>query len=299
MLAFYLLYLFMLNNSLTLSGLPRLSEIKSFANFPKLDFGGFVLLEYLLSHKYSKKKIEVLDIGGALGKHCEIIRKYGFVVDSIDKYEKDAEFVGDFNQYNFKKKYDMIHCSHVIEHQRNQGIFLDKIYDLLKDDGDLVISGPKHPAERFVEGHISSTILPIFLQILIYAGFDCRNGKIMSIAGIENSFIVKKAKNFSLDERSEAGFKWERKHQERSPTEIRPGFEASLMGIYLHNCKIFSANYFKKDGKQEVCIKLNFLNNYKKKGIRFFLNTYKSLYLFDSENKQLSNTNDDYILLEI
>ena len=199
----------MLNNSPNLRGLPRLSEINSFENLPKLDFGGFVLLEYLLSHKDFKKTVEVLDIGGALGKHCDIMRKYGFIVDSIDKYEKGAEFVGDFNHHIFKKKYDMIHCSHVIEHQRNQGLFLDKIYDLLRDDGDLVISGPKHPAERFVEGHIASTILPVFLQILIYAGFDCRNGKIMSIAGIENSFIVKKEK-LSIDERSETGFKWQK-----------------------------------------------------------------------------------------
>ena len=42
-----------------------------------------------------------------------------------------------------------------------------------------------------------------------------------------------------------------------------------------------------------------FLNNYQKKGIKFFLNTFNSLYLFDSKNKELSNTNDDYILLEI
>ena len=42
-----------------------------------------------------------------------------------------------------------------------------------------------------------------------------------------------------------------------------------------------------------------FLNKYKKKGIKFFLNTFNSLYLFDSKNKELSNTNDDYILLEI
>ena len=287
------------NNPLNLSNLPKLSDMKIFHNLPKLDFGGFALLEYLLSHKTSKKRIDVLDIGGALGKHCEIMRKFGFSVDLIDKYEKDAEFVGDFNHHNFKKKYDMIHCSHVIEHQRNQGLFLDKIYDLLKDDGDLVISGPKHPAERFVEGHIASTILPVFLQILIYAGFDCRNGKIMSIVGIENSFIVKKAKNFSLDERTETGFKWQRKHQERSPIELRAGYEVSSTTIFFHNCKIFSANYFERNEKQEAYIKLNFLNNYKKKGVKFFLNTFNSLYLFDSKNKELSNTNDDYILLEI
>ena len=54
-------------------------------------------------NKTSKKRIDVLDIGGALGKHCEIMRKFGFSVDLIDKYEKDAEFVGDFNHHNLRK----------------------------------------------------------------------------------------------------------------------------------------------------------------------------------------------------
>ena len=160
---------------------------------PKLNYGGFSLVEYLLSKKKFKKGFKVLDIGGALGAHCKIMRNFGLLVDSIDKYEKKAEFIGDFNKYKFKTQYDMIYCQHVIEHQRNQGFFLDKIYDLLIEDGDLVISGPKHPAERFVEGHISTTILPVFLQLLIYAGFDCKKGKMMSLGGIENSFIVKKS----------------------------------------------------------------------------------------------------------
>ena len=95
-----------------------------------LNYGGFALLEYLLSYK-KKKNTRVLDIGGAFGHHTSITRKFGFYVDIIDKYEVNAEFNGDFNQYSFNNKYDVIFCSHVIEHQRNQGLFLDKIYDLL------------------------------------------------------------------------------------------------------------------------------------------------------------------------
>ena len=52
-----------------------------------------------------------------------------------------------------------------------------------------------------------------------------------------------------------------------------------------------------KNNKEITISKI--LNNYKKKGVKFFLNTFNSLYLFDSKNKELSNTNDDYILLEI
>ena len=58
-------------------------------NYPKLDWGGFALLEYLLSKENFSKKFKVLDIGGALGHHVKIMRKFGLSVDSIDKYEKN------------------------------------------------------------------------------------------------------------------------------------------------------------------------------------------------------------------
>ena len=78
------------------------------------------------------------------------MRSFGIKVDQIDKYIKDAEINEDFNEYSFKSKYDVIYCSHVIEHQRNIGQFLDKIFDIMHDHSILIISGPKHPVERFV-----------------------------------------------------------------------------------------------------------------------------------------------------
>ena len=55
----------------------------------------------------------------------------------------------------------MIFCSHVIEHQRNQGAFLDKIYDILKDEGDL-----NFEAEKFVEG-LNNNFTSLFADINI------------------------------------------------------------------------------------------------------------------------------------
>ena len=89
-----------------------------------------------------------------MGSHCQIMRAFGLSVDIIDKYEREAELVGDFNEYNFKTKYDMIHCSHVIIFKETKVYFLDKIFDLLNDDGDLNIL-INFSFERFVEGHIS------------------------------------------------------------------------------------------------------------------------------------------------
>ena len=77
---------------------------------PKLDYGGFSLVEYLLSKNKFRKRFKVLDIGGALGNHCQILRAYGLSVDIIDKYEKEAELVGDFNKYNFKTKGPCLRC---------------------------------------------------------------------------------------------------------------------------------------------------------------------------------------------
>tara|TARA_B100000029_G_scaffold501037_2_gene573727 strand:- start:171 stop:1019 length:849 start_codon:yes stop_codon:yes gene_type:complete len=277
---------------------------------PRLDYGGFSLIEYLLSNENFKKGFKVLDIGGALGKHCQIMREFGLSVDTIDKYEKKAEFVGDFNKYDFTTKYDMIYCSHVIEHQRNQGFFLDKIFDLLNKNGDLVISGPKHPAERFVEGHISTTILPVFLQLLIYAGFDCKNGKMMSLGGIENSFIVKKSKNFKKNERDETGYKWTQKHRDRSPIELIAGFEVRPNGLYLNNCDIFKVHMIESPstangvavdqyGNEKVGLMFSPPKNYKKKGIGFYINIHENFFIFDNEQNELANRKSDYIFFEI
>ena len=253
-------------------------------NFPKLDWGGFALLEYLLSKKKFPKNFQVLDIGGAFGNHSEVMRSFGLSVDLIDKYEEKAEFRGDFNTFNFKKKYDMIFCSHVIEHQRNQGAFLDKIYDILKDEGDLVISGPTHEAEKFVEGHISTTILPVFLQILIYAGFDCKNGKMMSIAGVENSFIVKKAKNFSIDERTETGYRWSQKHQERSPIFLKSGTKVKLVDLITHNCEVIKTHVGNIENPK-LGLMFNPPKNHKKKNVNFLLNMWNRFPVFNSKSE--------------
>ena len=252
----------------------------------KLDWGGFALLEYLLSKKKFSKKFEVLDIGGAFGSHSKVMRSFGLSVDLIDKYEDKAEFKGDFNTFYFKKKYDMIYCSHVIEHQRNQGAFLDKIYDILKDDGDLVISGPTHEAEKFVEGHISTTILPVFLQILIYAGFDCKNGKMMSIAGVENSFIVKKAKNFLIDERTETGYRWSQKHQERSPIFLKSGTKVKLVDLITYNCEVIKAHVeYKNVENPKLGLMFNPPKNHKKKNVNFLLNMWNRFPVFNSKSE--------------
>ena len=73
----------------------------------------------------------------------------------------------------------------------------------------------------------------MFLQQLIHAGFDCKNGKYLST--IENSFIVSKAKDFNLDERLENGYQWTEKHQNRSPIDLNNSTIDNSKAM-LYNC---------------------------------------------------------------
>ena len=153
--------------------------------------------------------------------------------------------------------FDVVFCSHVIEHQRNVGLFLDKIYDDLSDNGLLIISAPKHPAERFVEGHLNCFIFPYFLQHLIHAGFDCKRGKFLSIGGHENSFIVQKSKSFCTSERNEQGYNWSNKHFERSFINLTSGHEIDNGAIFFNNCNALILNIHSKPN-----INLNLPENY-------------------------------------
>ena len=57
----------------------------------------------------------------------------------------------------------------------------------MNDDGLLLISAPKHYAERLVQGHLNCCFTTYFAQYLIYSGFELKEGKYLSCDGIENA----------------------------------------------------------------------------------------------------------------
>ena len=207
------------------------------------DWGAFVLIEFLGSCQrlIGEKYKTALDIGSGCGVQTEIMRHAGLEVFQVDKYSETADFQVDFIDHEFKQKFDIIYCSHVIEHQRNVGAFLDKIFDILEDDGLLLISAPKHPAERLVEGHLNCFFTTYFIQHLIHAGFDCKNGKFLSCGGIENGAIVPKATNFCISEREEDGYRWTSKHQERSFLPLK-NTQLNSEVWFLHNCDVICSS---------------------------------------------------------
>ncbi len=204
------------------------NDIKEYS----ITWGGLALIEFLVSERNSigTKFKTCLDIGSGEGVHTAILRHAGLEVFQVDKYSTTSEYKVDFIEHKFNRKFDVVFCSHVIEHQRNVGLFLDKIFDILSDDGVLIISAPKED-HNLIEGHLNSFIFPLFLQQMIHAGFDCKDGKFLST--IENSFIVSKADNFDMSERLENGYQWTEKHQNRSPIELK----TSSVDMLFHNCQ--------------------------------------------------------------
>ena len=206
------------------------NDIKEYS----ITWGGLALIEFLVSERNNigKKFKTSLDIGSGEGVHTEIMQHSGLKVTGVDKYSEKADYNMDFMSWSKARQmdFDVVFCSHVIEHQRNVGEFLDRIYDVLSDDGVLIISAPSED-HNLIEGHLNSFNVPLFLQQMIHAGFDCKSGKFLS--AMENSFIVSKAKDYKLDERLENGYQWTEKHQNRSPIELK----TSSIDMKFHNCQ--------------------------------------------------------------
>ena len=206
------------------------NDIKEYS----ITWGGLALIEFLVSERNNigKKFKTSLDIGSGEGVHTEIMQHSGLKVTGVDKYSEKADYNMDFMSWSKARQmdFDVVFCSHVIEHQRNVGKFLDRIYDVLSDDGVLIISAPSED-HNLIEGHLNSFNIPLFLQQMIHAGFDCKRGKFLS--AMENSFIVSKAKDYKLDERLENGYQWTEKHQNRSPIELK----TSSIDMKFHNCQ--------------------------------------------------------------
>ena len=228
----------------------------------QFQWGIFSLIEFIgsSSEQIGSRYKTALDIGSGAGKQSAIMRQAGLEVFQVDKYSENAEYQVDFLEHEFEQKFDIIYCSHVIEHQRNVGQFLDKIFDLLTDDGLLLLSAPKHPAEQLVEGHLNCFFLPYLIQHLIHAGFDLKAGKILSCGHVENAAIIPKAENFDLSERSESGFQWRNYHHERSVLQLRPCEIANYIW-HFENCEVL----FASDDKKGVKVRLP--DQYKKLGI--------------------------------
>ena len=127
-----------------------------------LDWGIFPLIEFISSGAVDigKKYKSCIDIGSGAGVQTEILRHAGLEVFQLDKYSASAEYQVDFVDHKFDQQFDVVFCSHVIEHQRNVGIFLDKIFDTVyKDPNSEIIVDLINQKVTILKSNISESFI--------------------------------------------------------------------------------------------------------------------------------------------
>lgn len=148
-----------------------------------------MLANEALTKLIEEKPKKVLNIGDTSNsKHTMIMEKNGIEVFTVNLIPPAWAVLPYLKTYCAGQ--ECIWCSHVLEHQRNPGMFLDKIFFDLNDDGLLVITVP--PAKnKLAGGHVTIWNETVLLYQLIVAGFDCRLATVMRY-DYNISVIVKK-----------------------------------------------------------------------------------------------------------
>lgn len=132
----------------------------------------------------------VLDIGAGDGKHATPMRAAGLCVTTVDIISP-ADVQGDYLDIPAPETaYQAIWASHVLEHQRDVGCFLRKMFAELEDDGLLAVTVPPI-AEKLVGGHLNQFTEAGLVYNLICAGFDCAQARV-GVYGYNISVVVRK-----------------------------------------------------------------------------------------------------------
>lgn len=109
----------------------------------------------LIIDKIKKKNAIILDVGCGTGSLTFELAKRGHVIDAIDISDNAVEYTRNrtknmdvtvwkttIENIDYKNKYDYIVLFDVLEHIEDDNHILNKAYDLLKNDGNIIICVP-------------------------------------------------------------------------------------------------------------------------------------------------------------
>lgn len=144
-----------------------------------------------------KQPDSVLSVGETYdGQHATVMRQSNIEVTTIDM-QSPADYVGDYMAVDFTPQ-ETIWCSHVLEHQRNPGHFLDKMYQELTTGGWLFLTVPPQKS-KLAGGHVTIWNGTVLIYQLILAGFDCREADVWRY-GYNISCVVQKTEPPMLED---------------------------------------------------------------------------------------------------
>lgn len=174
-------------------------EISNLANFFTYE-GNFDLIQCTDKVKFNT----ILDVGLGRGGASSYFALQNKEVTSlginIDEYDvnplvytsKNINIIEVlFENFNINKKFDAILMSHILEHTSNVGLFLDKAYSLLNDDGWLFVMVPPYK-KNVVGGHITNGWnMGQLMYNLLWSGFNIKNGHFISYGYNICAFVQK------------------------------------------------------------------------------------------------------------
>ncbi len=132
----------------------------------------------------------VLDIGAGGGKHATAMRLASLSVTTID-IKCPADVSGDYLFVAAPGElYQAIWASHVVEHQRDVGAFLRKVFAELEEGGLFAVTVPPMRS-KLVGGHLNQFTEAGLVYNLICAGFDCARARV-GVYGYNISVLVRK-----------------------------------------------------------------------------------------------------------
>lgn len=148
-------------------------------------FRGFDALENCLQLPIKT----VADIGSGGGEHANAFCKHSLDVTCVDYgtsiYAEKASLQNgikviytDFLNWNNETQYDLVWASHILEHQRNVGIFIEKLIAVCKPDGYICITVP-FPHRNIFGGHLTLWQPGILAYNIVMCGIDLSNAKML------------------------------------------------------------------------------------------------------------------------
>lgn len=136
---------------------------------------------YAFDHAITLRPDTVLDVGSGGGVHADLFKKAGCRVLCIDfgtsiyaqsKVINELDVLEiDFYNYESTNKFDLVWASHVLEHQRNIGIFIEKLIAFCSDHGSICITVPD-PHRTLWGGHLSIWSPGILAYNIVLCGVD-------------------------------------------------------------------------------------------------------------------------------
>ena len=149
----------------------------------------------------------ILDLGCGDGMASHIFKFLGKDVTALEPFNPGSrldefpaypiDLTQDYIDIKFDKKFDAIWCSHVLEHIRNPGNFLDKVFDDLADGGILALTVPfndmTHELTWMCIGHYLKYTHSLLTYHLVSSGFDCNSMSLANYSGQIGIILQKKS----------------------------------------------------------------------------------------------------------